>query len=252
MLNAPRIALLRYVARPAVHALTLPSLERFVAAHPGRYDLIVETDALLDPHDFDALWNRLALVRKYLLMGGYDVVACVDDGLLITEPSQDPLFEVLASSLLMLAEVAHVLVAAAQDPEVLAESSADAPAGSARGGIFSMGVLAVRQDRDALKIVDELFRIARRPQEITGRLLTLRKEGRLDEDALAVYVQRHGRESIKLLAHRTLGSTVRPGGKGSWRPGDFAAHFESDAADPLMTVAAIEGFLLGLSARGAT
>merc|ERR1712137_1279015 len=60
----PRIALVSFSDRPQLRAATWPSLRRFAEAYPGRYFLELHTEAMLDPRDFHAAWNKIAYMRR--------------------------------------------------------------------------------------------------------------------------------------------------------------------------------------------
>merc|ERR1711920_834527 len=60
---------------------------------------------------------------------------------------------------------------------------------------------------------------------MAGGWRMLAKEGWWDQDAFAVYVQKHSLLEFKVTEHRVLQSFHRPGFPVShWQPGDFAAH----------------------------
>merc|ERR1719460_740401 len=80
----PDLAIVSFSNRPSLSALTRPSLERFCAQYPGRYDLFIEDEPLLDDRDWHPAWNKIALVKRAFLMGSYDAVIWIDDDVLIT------------------------------------------------------------------------------------------------------------------------------------------------------------------------
>jgi len=210
LLRPLRLAIVTFSNRPQVSALTRPSLERYCDEHPGRYDLLVHDEPFLDRRDFAPAWNKLALVRRALVVGGYDAVVWVDDDVLITEPSHDPIYKVIVEKLLVLDH--ERLVAASLDERV----DERVP--------MNTGVLIFKKSHHTLRLIDQLFVIGRRWQVLDGMFTLPRLMGWWDQDAIAVYVQRHGIGKFVVVEHRMLQSFVRVGSM-RWRPGDFAAHF---------------------------
>eukprot|EP00415_Alexandrium_ostenfeldii_P001930 UN1930 len=148
--RSPRFALISFSDRPALSALTRPSLIRFSEAHPGRYDLLLEQEPILDTRDFHPAWNKLAYARRAIIMGGYDAIICMDDDILITDPARDPLQAAIIKDILPSKDNARRLVLASLDEHV----DDRVP--------LNTGVLALRSSLDTVRLLDELFLIARR------------------------------------------------------------------------------------------
>ncbi|CAE7827237.1 unnamed protein product [Symbiodinium necroappetens] len=68
---------------------------KWFSGHPGRYDLLLEEESLVDPRDFHPSWNKLAYARRVLILGDYDAVVCMDDDIFITNPRIDPIHDAL-------------------------------------------------------------------------------------------------------------------------------------------------------------
>jgi len=205
------VGLIAFSDRPALSALTRPSLLRFAQAHPGRYELLLEQEPLLDARDFHPAWNKLAYAKRALLLGGFDVVVCFDDDVLITQPDKDPIFDAVATWFLPEGNGAKLVVASLDE-----HADARVP--------FNAGVLVLRRSHATLVLVDELFRIGRRLRLLNEHIWLPRISGLWDQDAFAEYIAEHGRSAFALLPHGELQSFVR-WGHSRWRPGDFAAHF---------------------------
>jgi len=76
-------------------------------------------------------------------------------------------------------------------------------------------------------MIKELFRIGRRGKEYTlgGTWLQPSHNGFWEQDAFAIYIDKHGSGSFATVPHRTIQSFVRGGLDPVWQQGDFAAHF---------------------------
>ncbi|CAE7210894.1 unnamed protein product [Symbiodinium natans] len=237
-----RWALLRFSDRP-LGKLTRPSLEDFVGRYPGRYDLLLEKEGLVDRRDFHPAWNKLAHARRALILGSYEAVVCVDDDILITNPRIDPIHDAL---------VEHFSGDASTDGEKLVVASLDEQV-SARVP-FNTGVLALRSSPLTLNLLDKIFQLGRRLKRINGYAWLPRITGLWDQDAFADYMQIYGSRNFVLLPHRQLQSFVRPG-QSHWLPGDFAAHFTGlSEYPPQQGLALLHDFLTllqGASAEGA-
>ncbi|CAK0798146.1 unnamed protein product [Prorocentrum cordatum] len=217
--STPRLAIVTFSDRHALANLSRPLLEQFVEAHPNRYDLLLHEEPLLDRQDFHPAWEKLAHLRRTLVVGHpllqykYDAVIWVDDDIFITDPSRDPLYEAIQGQLLCTA--CDDKFALASEDEVVWHRVP-----------LNSGILALKRGRHSLRFVDEVFRIGRRLQLLGGvwRLpRTSPTSGWWDQDAIAVYIIRHGMGAFAALPHGVLQSAVRPG-RSRWRPGDFAAH----------------------------
>eukprot|EP00930_Biecheleria_cincta_P035563 TRINITY_DN24456_c0_g1_i1.p1 TRINITY_DN24456_c0_g1~~TRINITY_DN24456_c0_g1_i1.p1 ORF type:complete len:522 (-),score=69.22 TRINITY_DN24456_c0_g1_i1:14-1486(-) len=211
IIRRPRIALITWSDRPELAKLTLPSLERFCEEHPGRYELIVEQEPLLDPRQWAPAWNKLAFLRRHLITGFYDAVLWIDDDILITEPTLDPIFEGLKDSLVKLWNDTYIYASkdVREDDRVR----------------FNTGILGLRRGRRAMRLIQDLFKIANRPEVLDDQVFVTRREGWWDQDAFAVWAQDNDLELAYLEEHRKVQSFVRDMDNMEWQPGDFAAHF---------------------------
>eukprot|EP00931_Biecheleriopsis_adriatica_P086986 TRINITY_DN61514_c0_g1_i1.p1 TRINITY_DN61514_c0_g1~~TRINITY_DN61514_c0_g1_i1.p1 ORF type:complete len:827 (-),score=124.24 TRINITY_DN61514_c0_g1_i1:61-2541(-) len=216
MIRRPRIALITWSDRPELSSLTRPSLERFCQEHPGRYDLIVEQEPLLDPSRYALAWNKLAFMRRVLVTNLYDAVLWIDDDILITEPTHDPIFEGLSKSLVKLHNDSFLY--ASRDVRV----DDRVP--------MNTGILAMRSGRRALRLIKELFDISKRPEVLDNQVFVTSHQGWWEQDAMAVWMRTAPEpELIHLEDHRQIQSFVRDCKQESdsnrWQPGDFSAHF---------------------------
>ncbi|CAJ1426814.1 unnamed protein product [Effrenium voratum] len=211
IVRRPRVALITWSDRPQVSRMTLPALERFCEEHPGRYELIVEQAPILDSSTFVAAWNKIAFMRRVLLTRLHDAVLWIDDDVLITAPTRDPIFEGLKKSILRL-HSDHFIYAS---KDVRHDERVP----------MNTGILGLRNGRQALKFLEEMFRIAREVVVLDEQAFVPRYEGWWDQDAAAEWVRRHGLKWAYLEEHRTIQSLVRDWETMKWQPGDFAAHF---------------------------
>lgn len=233
-----RWALLQFSDRP-LGTLTRPSLEDFVGRHPGRYDLLLEEESLVDPRDFHPSWNKLAYARRVLILGDYDAVVCMDDDIFITNPRIDPIHDAL---------VEHFSEDVTPDSEKLVVASLDE---QVNGRVpFNTGVLALRSSPLTLNLLDKVFQIGRRLKLIDGNTWLPRITGLWDQDAFAEYIQTYGLKNFALLPHGQLQSFVRAG-QSHWNPGAFAAHFTGLSEEtPQRGMALLHDFLTALPLQG--
>lgn len=212
----PRIALITSGARPDFAEVTRPSIERFLAAHPGRYDALLGEPRLLDPRDYEQAWEKWALLRRTMLMGSYDALVWLDDDVLITQPEADPIWdEAMVHFFSQGSEVQVVL-------PLLPPGETRVPYGT--------GMVILRTGVKAARIVEALFKIANTRSLWNGVQTLPRQEGDLDEDAVAMYVDRHGSDSFGGSQHGVLLSGIEPNGLW-WGPEHFAARIDSKHGD---------------------
>mmetsp|Transcript_129603 Transcript_129603/g.415597 ORF Transcript_129603/g.415597 Transcript_129603/m.415597 type:complete len:1058 (-) Transcript_129603:62-3235(-) len=214
----PRYAIVSFSNRSALTDITWPTLQRFVEGHEGRYDLYLTREPLLDDRDYHPAWNKLAHMRKLLLVGHphlqykYEAVVWVDDDVAITNFSHDALHEAIQERLFCGGPCFRKLVLASRD-EVTWERVP-----------LNSGLLVMKRGEETLELIDELFKISHRRQLLGGVWRLPRTEGWWDQDAFAVYIRDKGDGPFSFVEHQQLQSLVRHTSS-HWRPGDFSAHF---------------------------
>lgn len=108
--RAPRLGIVSFSARPTLSNITRPSLQGFFWLFPRRYDLSFVEAPLVDARDFHSSWNKLAVVRRSLVIGHhalqqkFDAVIWVNDNVVITSPKpkgkKDLLYDLIHEHLL--------------------------------------------------------------------------------------------------------------------------------------------------------
>jgi len=216
----PKIVLLSFSDRPALRTATWQSLQRFCDARPGRYQLELYTEALLDERDFHPAWNKLAMIKRAFSMGELDAVVWVDDDVVITAPDGvDPIFDTIVTKLF-----------ANEDTYALASQEwVDSKlAGADRKQAISTAIFALKRNRHSRGLIKQLFQIARR--------LAWPRQGRAwDQSALVHFLntEQASSKGFELLPPGALWKRVVGTGSAAlgvvadeelWHPGDFAAH----------------------------
>ena len=227
MPNRARWALISFSDRTFAR-LTRPSLQDFAALHP-EYDLMFEEEHLLDLRDFHPAWNKLAYARRTLILGSYEAVVCLDDDILIADPSQDPIGKAIEEHF-----SSQKLVIASLDEQV----NARVP--------FNTGVLILKSSSETVQLLDEIFKLGRRLRLVNGHNWLPRLTGLWDQDAFADYINLHGHDRFVLLPHGQLQTFVRQWQKSSV----FALHFTGlSDLEPLQSVELVRDVILQLQAR---
>lgn len=210
----PRIVLLSYSDRPSLRTATWESLKRFCDARPGRYQLSLQTEPLLDGRDFHPAWNKLAHVRRIFTMGEVDAVVWVDDDVVLTAlDGTDPLFEAIVSKLFAV-HTNFALISASSRGQNATEAERELP--------VSTAIMVFKRGRQTRGFVANLIRLAR-------KLRWPRFERAWDQSALSEFLwERKHADGMAIMEPGVLWKRApvvgRPADAMAWRPGDFAVH----------------------------
>lgn len=212
-----RILIVSSSSRPKVSALTRPSLQRFRDAHSHRYELIEDSDILIDDRDFALSWNKLAVIKRWLLIGDFDAIVWIDDDILVTDPASDPIYEALSHRLFVQDRSAYVLMTV--DGSTHATHKVDC------------SILAFRRGSSTINLIDSIFRIGRTRQLTNSGPSFLRLVHKGLEEAFAFYANENGFANFAMVPPGLLWAKIGDHMERPWRRGDFAAQLSASDLD---------------------
>eukprot|EP00929_Paragymnodinium_shiwhaense_P046427 TRINITY_DN23635_c0_g1_i3.p1 TRINITY_DN23635_c0_g1~~TRINITY_DN23635_c0_g1_i3.p1 ORF type:complete len:263 (+),score=37.80 TRINITY_DN23635_c0_g1_i3:90-878(+) len=221
-----RLALVSYSRCSVMRSLTWASLRRFQAIHQDKYALELQAEPLLDHRDYPDSWNKLAVIRRTLLMGDFDAVVWIDPDVVITEPDLDPIYTAIVEELL---------------PQDKRHAMLSGGSGSAPGS----AVLIMKRGFGSLKLIEELLR-SRPSRAVRDRFMSTNDMSDVmypdcenDGEDLFDATVADRLDDFVMIPHGILQSPIwLVAGKetgcrsigGTWKPGDFAAHVHRSAS----------------------